>query len=206
VLVDAEHNRDRKVTTLLRSSADSWLSDSNDVVPDYPRYPGLGFATGDTTDAQPLAVMLEGRFDSAFKGQRSPLLADGSHGTKTFTLTGVIDRSPGSARLIVVGSPALFSDQVITLLGEAQGTRYLKPVEFAQNMVDWSLQDQGLLAIRSRDHFARTLEPLSRGAKQFWEYLNYALALFGLGLVYLLSHWHRRRVRARHLAWLQEAR
>ena len=65
-------------------------------------------------------------------------------------------------------------------------------MSFAQNLVDWSLEDRGLLALRARGGlFSRTLGPVKAGEQPIWEYLNYALALFGLGLVYSV----RRRLR-----------
>ncbi len=225
LVLDADRNKSRKVTQLLRSSDGSWLSDATDLLPDYERYPDLGFAAGASTAPQSLALMLEGQFDSYFKGKPSPLLpsesaagkvggksagkgnphdGDQSQGSGHLAIGGVIERSPDSARLIVIGSTSLFSDPVINLIGETQGTRYLKPVEFAQNIVDWALEDQGLLSIRSRGHFARTLSPLSRKREQFWEYLNYGLALGGLTLVWLFNRQRRRRLAARHRQLLQE--
>ena len=87
-----------------------------------------------------------------------------------------------------MGSNALFSDQTGSLIGQALGTAYTKPAEFALNLVDWSLEDQGLLSIRSRGHFARTLKPLEDEAKLFWEVGNYVLALLGLLIVFLVAN------------------
>lgn len=225
LVIDARRNTGRKLSLLLRSSNDSWTSEANDLLPNYRSYPDIGFNAGHPLASQPLAVMLEGEFDSAYKGKSSPLLSPPATQPAAIkptaatpgagqeakpaadapgTPTSVIEHSPDSARLILVGSSALFSDQVAELLGEALGTRYLKPVEFAQNLVDWSLQDQGLMSIRGRGHFARTLVPMSRGQQQFWEYLNYALALGGLALVWLLYRRRRHRLAVRHLKMLQE--
>jgi ABC-2 type transport system permease protein len=225
LVIDARRNMGRKLSLLLRSSNDSWTSAANDLLPNYRSYPDLGFSAGRPLLSQPLAVMLEGEFDSAYRGKSSPLLSQpepaaavkptaattpgtGEDATPAAgapsTPASVIEHSPDSARLILVGSSALFSDQVAELLGEALGTRYLKPVEFAQNLVDWSLQDQGLMSIRGRGHFARTLVPMSRGQQQFWEYLNYALALGGLALVWALYRRRRRRLAVRHMKMLQE--
>jgi ABC-2 type transport system permease protein len=229
ITVNTAVNKTRKVTMLLRSSPNSWISDSTNLLPDYQSYPDFGFAGEHSGGPQTLAVMLEGQFDSAFAGKPSPLAAaaataaaadtaaaktdpkaasakdpPGKIATGDAAINSVIQHSPDSARLILVGSSAMFSDQVLNLLSEAQGTAYTKPVEFAQNVIDWSLEDQGLLAIRGREHFARTLTPLTRGAEQFWEYLNYALALGGLALVWWLNRRRRRRIGARHLKLLQE--
>ena len=98
----------------------------------------------------------------------------------------------------------MFSDEVGNLLSQSLGTRYLKAQQFAQNIVDWSLADQGLLSIRSRDRFARTLAPMSRQTEEFWEYLNYAAALGGLVLVWAYSRKRRRTIAAQHQLLLAE--
>ncbi|HLK71749.1 MAG TPA: Gldg family protein [Steroidobacteraceae bacterium] len=206
--VDARRNQGRRMTILLRSSPQSWLSSSTNLT-DFDVAP-----TG-ALGSHPLAVMLEGQFDSDFKGQPSPLLASdptpaASSPARSSTapapapVAGVIDHSPASARLILVGSSTMFSDQVLELLGQAAGRTYDKPIQLVQNIVDWSLADQGLMGIRGREQFARTLVPLSRGAQQFWEYLNYAVALGALALVWVVSRRRRARRTARHLKLLQE--
>jgi len=117
----------------------------------------------------------------------------------------VIQHSPASSRLIIVASNAVFTDQASSLISEALGSRYTRAVEFAQNVVDWSLEDQGLLAIRSRDQFARTLEPLDRHRQQSIEFLNYAAALGALGLVWFANRQRRRRAVARWTTLLGRA-
>ena len=116
----------------------------------------------------------------------------------------MIDHSPGSARLIVVASNALFGDAALSLVGQAQGRRATQATAFAQNLVDWSLEDQGLLGIRSRGGFARTLAPLTRESEAAWEYGNYGLALFGLLLVWLIQRRRHATAMARHALILRE--
>ena len=233
--VDAAQNKARKVTPLLRSSAQSWVSDSTKLLPDFQHSPELGFEPSGERAVRTLAVMLEGRFDSAFKGQPSPLLesaraaaakaeeeakvkgepskAGAAPGKATPSAGGdskplpigrVIEHSPGSARLIVVASNALFGDAALNLVGQAQGRRATQVTAFAQNLVDWSLEDQGLLGIRSRGEFARTLAPLTRDSEAAWEYGNYGLALFGLFLVWLIQHRRRAAAMTRHALILRE--
>jgi len=116
-----------------------------------------------------------------------------SKDAKKPVISGVIEGSPGSARLILIGSAAFATDTAISLATEATQSRYLKPVELIQNAVEWSLEDRGLLALRGRGQFSRLLEPVSREGRMFYEYLNYGLALGGLVLLY----WLARRGRAR---------
>ena len=61
--------------------------------------------------------------------------------------------------------------------------------------MDWALEDRALLSIRSRAHFARTLVPMTREQKAFWEYLNYGIVLLGLALIYGAYVYHLRRLR-----------
>lgn len=202
VKVDAAKNKTRQVIDLLRSSNSSWISDSDSLMPDYVHYPQIGFPAGTAPAPHALAVMLQGRFESAFKGKPSPLEA--ATPAPQPAISGVIGHSPDDARLILIGSSAMFDDEVSNLISQTLGTRYLKAQQFAQNLVDWSLEDQGLLGIRSRDRFARTLMPMSRQTEEFWEYLNYALALGALALIWALTRRRRRRLAARHLALLTE--
>ncbi len=213
IIVDADKNQARTVTPLLDSSSQSWVSGDLNIVPDYRSHPDSGFSPSGERGARLLAVAVEGRFDSFFKGKDSPLLAtaeetkdeadseaeetadpaaDSAADPATGPITSVIERSPESARIILIGSNSFATDAVLNLASEGLGTLYTQPLQFLQNAIDWSLEDRGLLSIRSRAQFARTLVPMERSGQLFWEYLNYGLALLGLLLVWL---W-RRRVRS----------
>ncbi len=203
--IDADRNGNRQVVELLRSSAQSWTSDSLNVVPDYQAYPTSGFHVDGERGERTLAVALEGRFESYYKDKDSPLAnADGEEADATSSVVGVIDRSPDTARLIVIASNAFASDAAIALTSEGMGTIYTKPLEFMQNAVDWSLEDRGLLALRGRSQFARMLEPLGEADRMFWEYLNYGLALGGLLLVWGWRAYARRLDQARYQRILAE--
>jgi len=107
----------------------------------------------------------------------------------------VIDRSAESARIILFASNTFLTDDVLNLAASANRARSLNPIQLIENAIDWSLEDRGLLSIRSRGNFARTLAPLTRDAQMLWEYLNYALALAGLLVVYGFHRRSRRRAR-----------
>ncbi|MCX8004036.1 MAG: Gldg family protein [Burkholderiaceae bacterium] len=210
VAVDAEKNKARRVTVLLRSSPDAWISDRTDLLPNYRQYRELGFAPGATRATQTLAVMLEGRFESAFKGEQTPPVGaqPGQEPRRADGLAGVtraIDSSPESARLIVIGSGSLFSDPALRLVSQALGTNYRKPVELALNLIDWSLEDPALLAIRSRGRYVRLLEPLPPGRPALWEYANYGFAAAGLVLIWLIVRQRRAAAARRHQLLLQGA-
>ncbi|HUY83544.1 MAG TPA: Gldg family protein [Steroidobacteraceae bacterium] len=202
VRVDAKANAGRTVTTLLRSSSSSWLAASPTLMPDFAQYPQLGFPAAKKTAPHTLAVMVQGRFASAFAHTPSPLATPPAAATPPPAIANVIDHSPTSARLILVGSNAMFEDEIGNLISQTLGTRYSKPQQFVHDIVDWSLEDPALLSIRGRDRFARTLAPMSRATEEFWEYLNYGLALGGLVAIWLISRRRRRRMLARHLELL----
>jgi len=226
ITLDEQKNRGRKVIRLLQSSDQSWTTDSLDIQPNFRAYGKLGFPAGEKRGRQLLAVAVEGRFDSYFKDKPSPLAAQeeeadadkaadetkekkddaGGDKVKAPVITRVIDRSPESARIILFASNSFLTDKMLDLAASGLGTRYLKPVQLVENAIDWSLEDRGLLAIRGRAHFSRTLDPMDRESQVFWEYLNYGLALFGLLLIALIRRQTNKRAALRYAAILGTAK
>ncbi|MGJ5140773.1 Gldg family protein [Bradyrhizobium oligotrophicum] len=221
--IDADKvGKKRKIVDLIQSSPHSWTAKTTNVVPDFKAHPDTGFPPADKQGRQLLGAMMEGEFTSFFAGKPSPLAKDAAEpkpdakadakpddAAKTAaadakpSITGVISRSPESARLIVIGSGTFLSDDVLQLASSVDRTQYLAPLDFAQNLVDWSLEDRGLLALRSRGgQFSRTLAPMQSGGQMFWEYLNYALALAGLALVYIVRRALRLGAQRRYLNML----
>ena len=222
--VDPEKNKERQVIELLSSSSDSWTDPSDNIQPSFEAHGPLGFAVRDDRDSKPLAVVVEGRFGSFFAGRPSPLLEEPEEEASEAeeppvdpaaepeteeeaqpTISGVVETSPPSARLILIGSASFLTDTAISLATEATRTVYTKPLELVQNMVDWSLEDRGLLSLRGRGQYSRLLNPLTKREQLFWEYLNYSLALSGLALVYVL-HRRSRQKRRMHYEAVMTAR
>jgi len=227
ITVDAEKNKDRKLVELLRSSADSWTDASGDIMPDLDATGPVDFPAGEDKGRKTLAVVVEGRFQSLFAGKPSPLLEeaeakpedeeapmpDADPGSEEPAetasepvLSGVVEASPASARLILFGSASFLSDTAMSLATEATRTVYTQPLDLIQNAVDWSLEDRGLLALRGRGQYSRLLEPLTRQEQLIIEYLNYALALAGLALVYVLHRYARQRRRGYYATVLSAGR
>ena len=226
--VDSDKNKARTVTELMRSSDDSWVSESLEIMPDYQRFPATGFEAVDERQSELLAVSVDGQFESWFAGKNSPLIeaankpespialaneinggaqtpeTEADEAEKKTVVSSVIARSSDSARIILIGSNTFANDQVQNLASQANGTYYTQPLEFVQNAIDWSLDDQALLSIRSRAQFARTLAPMTQSERFFWEYLNYGLALLGLGLVWLWRRQHQRGKQKHYHALLAE--
>ena len=64
--------------------------------------------------------------------------------------------------------------------------RYLFNLQFLENAVDWAVEDDDLLALRSRGTYSRLLKPLDDKEQNIWEAANYGIALIALLLVGLL--------------------
>jgi ABC-2 type transport system permease protein len=143
--------------------------------------------------AYPLAVSVRGSFESYFKDRPSPF-EEGAEAevppapgpgqatpeTPEQPVLGTIESSPQSARLVVVGSSEFLNDAVLGLSQSLSPERYLNNLSFLLNAVDWSVEEEELLTIRTRGTQARLLRDLTREQQSFWEGLNYAVALLGL--------------------------
>jgi ABC-2 type transport system permease protein len=205
ITIDPDKNRNRQIIRLLHSSEQAWISDAVDIQPNFKAYGGLGFPADAQRSRKLLACAVEGRFTSYFKDKPFPLIeekeekeepvkksdsakSEKEKEEKPPVIDRLIERSPDSARIILFASNSFLSDTVLHLASGGMGTQYLNPVNLVKNAVDWSLEDSGLLRIRGRAHFARTLFPQSRSAQVFWEYLNYGLAALGLVTIWLIRH------------------
>jgi ABC-2 type transport system permease protein len=205
--LDDTKNQDREVSVLLQSTDQSWLRSATDVQPNPQEYPPYGFPVEGEQEARPLAVALRGSFESFFKDRASPFEASspsnpgeaqssemGATAAVTDTEAsglGTIQVSPESARLVVFGSNEFIDDTVLEISSRLSADRYLNNLQLIQNAVDWSVEDEDLLSIRSGGTQARLLKPLNQQQQSRWEILNYGLAL--LALVAIGGVWIIRR-------------
>jgi ABC-2 type transport system permease protein len=183
------------VNVLLKSSPASWLTSSTAVEPNTRQYPELGFpgpkdVTADKKGSQVMAVAITGGFASSV-AKPKPDAKDAKPDAKDATQTRLIEHSPPDTRIVVFGSSAFASDDVLQLAQQMDSDLAASNVELIHNAVDWSLADTDLLSIRSRNAATRalTVNPESRGA---WRTANIAIALVGLVLVVGIA-WLRRR-------------
>lgn len=208
IKLDTDKQGERRVTELLRSSDAAWLSNSTDVMPRLEGASLSPYRPAGEQQSHLLGVISEGRFNSYFAGKTSPLLASKDvqgegensateNAAETQTkISSVIERSAESARIILFSSNDFLTDQVVQMAGSATGSEYLNSLQLMANTVDWSLEDGGLLSIRARGHFNRTLPGMEQSEQVFWESLNYGLAFLALVLVALIRYqWHRARQR-----------
>lgn len=206
--IQVEKRSGLELTTLLSSSDSAWRANTLNVLPSIDGA-GASSLNGDgiARARSIFAVLLQGRFKSGFDA--APRMETDSVNTDALatspppTPNTFISQSPESARLLVVASNDFASDQVLSGVIAAAGTQYLGPLEFLLNTVDWALENRSLMQIRSRAHFNRTLPPLERSEQQRIEYLNYAVVLLLLVVLYAL--W-RLQLRRRSRTLMEELR
>lgn len=194
VRVDETKNANRTVTTLLQSSKMAWLRTDTNIQPDMEKYPDYGFPVEGSPQAYPLAVSIQGSFESFFKGKDVPqpaVPADGQTPPATAPVVGVIENSPDTARLVVIGSSEFLDDTVFKISSQLSGDRYLNNLQLAQNVADWSVEDFDLLSIRNRGGFTRVLKDMRNGEQVFWETANYLFVLLALAAIGMV--WSMRR-------------
>lgn len=186
--IDAIANQDREVGRLLRSTEDAWLRSSFQVLPDLEAYPDLGFPVEGERDEQLLAASIKGSFKSYFADR--PLEPVGVDGLP-IELPALIEDSPDSARLVVIGSSEFVDDLVLELSRSLSADRFLFNLQLLQNAVDWAAEDLDLLGLSSGGIYTRLLQPLDEGEQTFWEAANYGAALAVLVVIGLV--WNLRR-------------
>ncbi len=198
ITVDEAKNAERQVATLLQSSPASWTQTDTSIQPNLEVYPDLGFAVGGEQKAYPLAISVQGSFESAFQGQPSPLTEaqaenaeEGEESTDVSTPQeagpGTIEVSPSTSRLVVIGSAEFLDDIVFEISSRLAPDRYLNSLTLVLNAVAWSTEDVDLLTISSRGAQARVLAPLTEQQQTLWEGANYVVALaalIGIGVVW----------------------
>jgi ABC-2 type transport system permease protein len=212
IKVDSDKNAAREITELLHSSDKSWLSASLDIMPKIDAGgSNIAYRPSGEQGRHLLGSIAQGRFDSFFAGKDSPLLnRDDETKTKDdeqaeaqeSVISGVIEHSPESARIILFASNDFLNDQAMQLAGGISGTEYLGGVQLIANAVDWSLEDQSLLDIRTRGHFSRTLPPMGQDDRLLWEAGNYLLAIAILLGVAAIQHYYRRKKAKRYFVEL----
>jgi ABC-type uncharacterized transport system involved in gliding motility auxiliary subunit/ABC-type transport system involved in multi-copper enzyme maturation permease subunit len=191
--LEVERKNKLRVTQLLWSSSRAWRSDGEDVSP----RAGQDWQKPEQTGRELLGAALQGRFQSFFT--EPPTQLEALPNRVAAGVNAFVRRSPESSRIIIYPSNDFLSDRVQGALVRASGTRYLGPLELFSNTLDWALQEEQLLQIRSRAHFNRTLPPMEQRLRISLELFNYGAALGWLAFLALLF-WLRKRRRRAHYA------
>jgi ABC-2 type transport system permease protein len=185
----------REVTTLLQSSKNSWTQTDTNIQPNFQTYPQLGFAVSQVKQRYPIAVAVQGSFESYFKGKAVPTPATQEGATQpsqAAPTSGTIETSPETARLVVFGSAAFLDDIVFQISANLSGERYLNSLKLMQNAVSWCTEDLDLLSIRARGTTARLLKPMTERSQSMWEAANYVVALLALVAIAVVWNVYRK--------------
>jgi hypothetical protein len=166
---------------LIRSSSQSGRQTGMFLFDPLQRYAREDFSEKDI----PLAALVYGKFRSFYEGK--PVPQDTSAGSAPPAET-TIATSP-ETRVILVGDGDFARDQYL-------GNR--DNLTFFANMVDYLVDDAGLITIRSKDVTMPPLDPVSDATKKLVKYSNLVippLLVIGYGLV----RWRMRKSRRKAL-------
>ncbi len=180
-----------KREVLLSTSDDAWLLDVFNAQPDFDTYGEVGWQVLPERKQYSLAVSAMGPFDSFFAGKTPPQLAGGEDAA--VLSGGLIESSPESSRLVVIGSANFVSDPAVEI-SRSMSDAWLNNMQLIANLVDWTLEDVDLLTIRSRGQQARILTPTETATRKTFELVNYAFALLAVLGLGFFTRGQRRRV------------
>lgn len=204
-------NQELIITPLIHSSKQSWVSDNLDILPKYA--PGDTYLPEGRQQQNLLGVSLEGRFSTYFDEapdfsqtvvkDENEAGSEAQNATSEPMVTTKINQSPKTSKLVVFASNEFLEDNILQLSGVSTGTDYLSPLQVIMNTLDWSLADDGLLGIRARSHFNKTLPSLTREDRMILEYGNYAVSLIFLIFIGFLNRKLFRRREKIYASWLK---
>ena len=190
----ANENPDVKVSVLAKSSDESWAKESNIMLnPMYLNPPSDPSAL----KAYNLAVLLEGKFESAF--EKAPdIIQKDENGNEIVMPQGDLSASnhinssvlPG--KIFVTGSSAVTTRQVI----DESGTTPI--AMFMMNVIDYLNGNEDLCTMRTKGLSVDTLTIKSQAAANFWKFFNQ----YGLVVILLLAGlfvWKARSKRRREI-------
>lgn len=188
----------------MRSSGDAWLTSSTEIEPNPRTYPELGFPgpakdlAADKKGSQVLGVAVVGGFTSSVakpaEADKAKTEADKAKpDDKAKDAPRLIEHSPPDARIVVFGSSAFVSDDILQVAQQLDSDLALANVELVHNAVDWSMADTELLSIRSRTAATRVLTAEASSYTR-WVTINVVIAAVGLGLVIGYAAMRRRSV------------
>ena len=190
----ANENPDVKVSVLAKSSDESWAKESNIMLnPMYLNPPSDASAL----KSYNLAVLLEGKFESAF--DKAPdIIQKDEDGNEIVMPQGDLSASnhinssvlPG--KIFVTGSSAVTTRQVI----DESGTTPI--AMFMMNVIDYLNGNEDLCTMRTKGLSVDTLTIKSQAAANFWKFFNQ----YGLVVILLLAGlfvWKARSKRRREI-------
>ncbi len=206
----AKENSNAKVTVLAKSSKESWTVDSN-ISPD-PRFISVP-SDKSTMASENLAVLVEGKFSSAFSGKPESKPAEGENVEKkaeadnaqsSISSNEHLSKSVQNSKIIVIGS-SILGGATIPMFNNAQllDAEGNQPVSmFIRNAVDYLNGEEDLCTMRTKGLSLNTLTVKSVAASTVAKYFNeiglvVIVAVCGL-LVLLKIKAKKRAIRERY--------
>ena len=188
---DAKENKNLKVTELAQSSEEAWtLEDDITLHPLYIEPP----ADSASLKQYDLALLLEGKFDSAFdeapEGINKSAAAEGQNDENALVTSNFIKTSVMPGKLFVAGSSEITTRQVIDDNGASPVSMFL------MNVVDYMNGNEDLCTMRTKSLSVNNLTIKSKAGAKIWQYFNsFGIAFFVIitGLIV----WRLRNARRR---------
>ena len=177
--------RNLRSEILIRSSKQSGRQTGMFMYDPLERYTRESIAADFAETGIPLAAVVEGKFQSLYAGKPAP--QDTAAGAAPPPATPLIE-SP-ETRVVLVGDGDFARDQYL-------GNR--DNLTFFANMVDYLVDDAGLITIRSKETAMPPLDQVSEGTKSAIKYANLILPP-GLVLLYGMFRWRMRKARKKAL-------
>jgi len=185
VIDEAMQGSDRKATVLVRSSAESWrMQDSIDLTPFSLQVP-----QSSTMAAENLAVLLEGRFTSAF----SETPAQGNRQTADGLVSrNHLENSVQTGSVLVLGTSLITTANIL-------GENNQQPIgTFLRNAVDYLNGQEDLIPMRAKGRDLNTLIAIDNSWKSLIQAFNiWSLPILAVGAG--LIAWRRRVMRRRRI-------
>ena len=189
---DAKENKNLKVTELAKSSEEAWAMESGITLhPLYLEPPADPSSYGQYD----LALLLEGKFDSAFDEAPAAPASENeensaSDSEDTLVTSNHIKTSVMPGKLFVAGSSQVTTRQVIDENGSSPVSMFL------MNVIDYMNGNEDLCTMRTKSLSVNNLTIKTPAAVNFWKILNqYGLAVL-VALAGLLV-WRLRAARRR---------
>ena len=161
----AQENPDLKVTVLAKSSDESWTEGEDVMLNPMAILP----PEPEKMKSEDLAVMLEGKFTSAFE---KPPVVEGENANTDIVTTNHLSESKRPGKLFVIGTSYVTTYQLI----DAKGSN---PVAmFMMNVVDYMNGNEDLCEMRTKGLTINLLDKKSPVLAKIFQYFNeYGLAV-----------------------------
>jgi len=172
---DALENKNLKVTELAKSSEEAWtLEDDITLHPLYLEPP----ADAASFKQYDLALLLEGKFDSAFDEapagiNKSEGEGEGAENDAGLVTSNFVKASVMPGKLFVAGSSEVTTRQVIDETGSSPVAMFL------MNVVDYMNGNEDLCTMRTKSLSVNNLTIKSKAGANFWKLFNsFGIAIF----------------------------